>query len=175
MVLLSNMLYPLKYIAFCAIVGLLLFNTLGGFALLKWQEHSIEERFEEALILGNIESTKTITFTTADLLNAHWENGHEIELNGRYYDLVVKSQTADGTVVYEFIADEDETELFDKYKGQFNNTKSKNAPAFSGFAFYYLQAKATPYSISLLQCIDTPYANATGQSHLQLPYSPPKA
>jgi len=169
------MLKPLKHIAFYALVGLLFFNTVGGFALLKWQEHSIEERFEEALKSGKIESAKTITFTTADLLNAHWENDHEIEFNGKYYDLVLKSQTADGTSIYEFITDDDETELFDKYKGQFNNTKSKNAPAFSGFVFYYMHAKAMPYLISLLQCIDTPYSNATGQCYMQLPYSPPKA
>jgi hypothetical protein len=174
-VLLYNMLYPLKNIAFCAIAGLLLFNTVGGFALLKWQEHSIEECFEEALKTGKIESTKTITFTTADLLHAHWENNHEIQLNGRYYDLIVKSQKADGTEVYEFIADEDETELYYEYKGLFKSNKSKNAPAFAGFAFYFAQNCTIPYSISLLQCINTPFKNAIGQSHLQLPYSPPKA
>ena len=174
-VLLSNMLKPLKHIAFYALVGLLFFNTVGGFALLKWQEHSIEERFEEALKSGKIESAKTITFTTADLLYAHWENDQEIEFNGKYYDLIVKSQKADGTVVYEFIADEDETELYDKYKGLFKDNKSKYEPVFTGFAFYFAPNSTIPYSISLLQCINTPCKNAIGQSHLQLPYSPPKA
>ncbi len=174
-VLLSNMLKPLKHIAFYVLVGLLFFNTVGGFALLKWQEHSIEERFEEALKSGKIESAKTITFTTADLLYAHWENDHEIEFNGKYYDLIVKSQKADGTVVYEFIADEDETELYDKYKGLFKDNKSKNAPAFAGFAFYYIQPCIIPYTISLLRSVDSPFINATDQCHSRLPFSPPKA
>jgi len=169
------MLKPLKHIAFYALVGLLFFNTVGGFALLKWQEHSIEERFEEALKSGKIESAQTITFTTADLLYAHWENDHEIEFNGKYYDLVLKSQTTEGTSIYEFIADEDETELYDKYKGLFKDNKSKYEPVFTGFAFYYIQPCIIPYTISLLRSVDSPFINATDQCHSRLPFSPPKA
>lgn len=164
----------LRNIAISTVVLLLLFNTIGSIILLKLKEHAIEENFEHALKSGQIQSNRIVKFTAADIANAHWENGHEIKLNGKYYDLV-STKNAGGIITYEFIADDEESTLFAEYNSLQKHSKSKSSVAFPFLVFYHQPNTTNPFLNKVIQTIVTGTTALHEQSR-QLPlFQPPKA
>ncbi|UPT65256.1 MAG: hypothetical protein M0D57_11840 [Sphingobacteriales bacterium JAD_PAG50586_3] len=161
----------LRKIATGIVVLLLLFNTVGNIILLKIQEHAIEEEFEHELKAGHIESNSIIQFTAADIANAHWENNHEIRLNGKYYDLV-RTNKSKGITIYQFIADDEESDLFADYYTQHKQGKTKHAVAFQFPVFYQPAYTAHSFLNTATQTITT-NSKALHEQNSSLPNFPP--
>ena len=163
----------LQKIALGAMVVVLLFNTAGSIVLLKLREYALEEDFELALKKGQIESNSIVKFSAADIANAHWENNHEIKLNGRYYDLV-RTDKINGTIVYEFIADDDESDLFAQYYARHNHHKTKSTVLVSFIAFYYSPTGTNPFFHTIIQTISTGSVALHDQSVHHTLFQPPR-
>jgi hypothetical protein len=164
----------LRNIAISTVVLLLLFNTVGSIILLKLKEHAIEENFEHALKSGQIQSNRIVKFTAADIANAHWENSHEIKLNGKYYDLV-STKNEGGITTYEFIADDEESTLFAEYNSLQKHGRSKSSVAFPFLVFYYQSNTTNSFHNKVIQTIATA-TDALHDQSSQLPlFQPPKS
>jgi hypothetical protein len=149
---------------------------VGSFIFLRLSEYTIEHNFEEALKKGELKSKSIIEFTSNELDKAIWQSNSEIEMDGRYYDLVAIRDNETGQPIYEFIADEEETELFYKFKLTFNNSNNaKKAPPIAFFFFCNLNDKSRFYTNYLIRDVITLYKVPKGESYLKPLFSPPKA
>lgn len=113
-----------------------------------------------------------IEFDAADA-RITWEESHEVEVEGKYYD-VVKQQYVNGRTTLYCIADDDETLLYDWYKNVAAKSKEKDVDKT-----IVLETTALPnqklsiiYTPVCLQTIYTVY-NRLQSHNIPVPLSPP--
>ncbi len=166
----------LKHSILILFTGLLLFNTGGSLVFFKLREAAIEAEFKKALannqVLGNVAVVK---FTDAELQNAHWEDEHEIVLNGHYYD-VLATEYKNGHTVYICFADDNETALYAWYNN-YKKQQVKNGVDDDDFAGMYRNTfinkiHQVTYLTTYLQTINTHYSLLNTQV-ASVPKSPP--
>lgn len=157
------------------ISGLLLFSTGGSLVILEVEEHFIEEEFEEELKKGKVKSKRTVTLTANELRLITWENSNEIKLNGKYYDLL-STTIEKGQRVYNFIADEEETNLFNTYANYHRKQhSSKTIKPFTLFAFFFRDSKISIAPNQSTYLFNLFYKALLPQSLMLPAFPPPKA
>lgn len=166
----------LKHSILILFTGLLLFNTGGSLVFFKLREAAIERAFTQALHNNKLDPSHYITeFTAVELINAEWDNSHEVKVNGRWYD-VIATQNINGSVVYTCFADDDETALFCWYKEQQQqDAEDGEEDDFSveGDSYLYKPQKLV-YICAFLQTINTHYAGLNSQLAGIPKFPPPK-
>lgn len=168
----------LKQYILILFTGLLLFNTSGSLIFFKLREASIERAFKAALKNNEIKrDIYTVDFTDDELKNAEWENTYEVNVKGRWYD-VISTQFKYGHTIYTCLADHDETALYDWYK-QHKKSKAEDGTDDEDFLrilinTYTFISQDIAYLINYLQTIITQYTGIYAQAKSAPHFLPPK-